>query len=63
MLKMLLQEEQNGVEEVMADFLSYGIYYGHNIFEQYFDKIQNWMQENLKLRVKLILVYIVSLKN
>lgn len=63
MLITLLQEEQNGVEEVTADFLDYGIYYGQNIFEQYFDKIQNWMQENLKLRVKLIPVYVVCLKN
>ena len=63
MLITLLQEEQNGVEEITTDFLDYGIYYGCHIFEQYFDKIQNWMQHDLKLREKLIPVYVVYLKN
>lgn len=62
MLTALLQEEGNRVEKVTVDFLDIGIYYGCHVFEQYFEKIHNWMQKNQKLREKLIPIYIVYLK-
>lgn len=62
MLLELLQIEKDGAEGVAVDFLDIGIYYGCHVFEQYFEKIQGWMQKKLKLREKLIPTYIVYLK-
>lgn len=62
MLIQLLQEEQNRTARVAVNFLDIGIYYGCNVFEQYFDKIHKWMKNNQQLRIKLIAIYIVYLK-
>lgn len=62
MLLELLQMEKDGAEGIAVDFLDIGIYYGLHIFEQFFEKIQGWMQKSLKLRKKLIPIYIEYLK-
>lgn len=62
MLLELLQMENDEAEGTAVDFLGIGIYYGLHIFEQYFEKIQGWMQKSLELRIKLIPIYIEYLK-
>lgn len=57
MLEIIMEKKEGGIEAIASEFLSNSIFYGFNLFEEYFDKIHQWMRGKIEIRKMLIPTY------
>ena len=57
MLEIIMEKKGVGIEAIASEFLCNSVFYGFSLFEEYFDKIHQWMEGKIEIRKILIPTY------